>query len=346
MNLIVITRIVNRDDSRAGFMVGWLNALSIHVSKLFVASWQGGSDAGLASNIYLTSLKGGKVKKMFQCVGFLIKHLSSTGGVLVLQNPEYAMLAGPITKLFRRKLISWYAHGAVTLRRRIMELFSHTILTSSESGFRKPLRPSKVSIIGQGIDITRFTPRQNNKTIPLIHLLTVGRVTPTKDIESMIQALAILKHTSSRSWHLSIIGTPATSVDTTYLDNLKALVHKQGLDNAVTFVGGVPWHTLPRYYALADIFLNLSGTGSLDKAVLEAMASGCLVITSNEAFESILPPTLTVLKNNPRALAEKILHVCALPNEQKRIMKNNLRDFVEKNHSLAVFAERMVQSFQ
>jgi len=56
----------------------------------------------------------------------------------------------------------------------------------------------------------------------------------------------------------------------------------------------------------ADIFINLSDTGSIDKAVLEAMASGCLVLTSNEAFTNILKPQYLTQKD-PARLAEKII---------------------------------------
>ena len=42
------------------------------------------------------------------------------------------------------------------------------------------------------------------------------------------------------------------------------------------------------FYQSGDLFVNLSDTGSLDKAVLEAMACGLKILTSNEAFKSVL----------------------------------------------------------
>src|SRR3989338_3475375 len=340
MNLIVITRKVDKNDSRAGFMVGWLNAISERVSNLYVISWQEGSAGGLFKNVHLLSLSGSKLKKVLQCELFLLKYMRSVDGVLTLQNPEYAMLAAPFVKIFRKKLVSWYAHGAVTIRRRIMEIFANAILTSSERGFRSPLFFKKVRIIGQGIDVAHFTSNVKNGSLDEIRLLTVGRIAPTKDIESMIQALSELKSMSKDRWTLFIIGTPANSVDIIYLKNLKQLVNELGITDYVKFVGGVTWAELPKYYQNAHIFLNMSGTGSLDKAVLEAMASECFVLTSNDAFKNILPPECIAPSNNPKALAQIIFREWALPERRKREIIKELRDYVVRHHNVANFAER------
>src|SRR3989338_2848671 len=60
------------------------------------------------------------------------------------------------------------------------------------------------------------------------------------------------------------------------------------LGNPVYFCGPIPYPRIQDFYHSGDIFINLSETGSVDKAMLEAMSCGLLALTSNEAFRDIL----------------------------------------------------------
>jgi len=64
---------------------------------------------------------------------------------------------------------------------------------------------------------------------------------------------------------------------------------------------------MPKHYQHSDLVINLSHTGSIDKVVLEAMASGRLVLTCNEAFKNILDDKYLFRKRAPQKLAEKIV---------------------------------------
>ena len=93
---------------------------------------------------------------------------------------------------------------------------------------------------------------------------------------------------------------------------------------------------IAEFYAEGDIFVNLSDTGSIDKAILEAMASGLLVLTSNEAFKPILSGKY-LTENDPEQIAEKII---ALSKSEK---DENLREYVAKNHSLENLIKKIIK---
>ena len=76
-----------------------------------------------------------------------------------------------------------------------------------------------------------------------------------------------------------------TAVDKEYFLEIKALVDKYGLGSIVSFAGDVKPADMPAKYAASDISVNLTPTGGLDKVVLESMASGMPVLTSNAAFK-------------------------------------------------------------
>ena len=105
------------------------------------------------------------------------------------------------------------------------------------------------------------------------------------------------------------------------------------------FSAGVPHNDLPAIYQDSDLLVNLSQTGSIDKMVLEGMASGCLVLTCNEAFKPILPGKYLFEKKNPQDLAEKIVDLMAAPKD------GNLREIVQKYHNLDDLIEKICQRF-
>jgi glycosyltransferase involved in cell wall biosynthesis len=83
---------------------------------------------------------------------------------------------------------------------------------------------------------------------------------------------------------LRFVGAPATDSDQRYFETLKKLVSEEGLENQVIFVGNLPYTEVRKEYCAADASLNLTPTGGVDKAVLESMASGRIVFSSNQTF--------------------------------------------------------------
>jgi phosphatidylinositol alpha-1,6-mannosyltransferase len=108
-------------------------------------------------------------------------------------------------------------------------------------------------------------------------LLTVGRLTRRKGHDRVLDALARLRgHTPDLAWLVLSDGEIETE--------LKAQCTALGLDDVVRWVGPVPSAELPRYYAVADVFVHPNRTLADDDVegfgmvFLEASASGVPVI--------------------------------------------------------------------
>jgi glycosyltransferase involved in cell wall biosynthesis len=65
------------------------------------------------------------------------------------------------------------------------------------------------------------------------------------------------------------------------LQRTKQFVREAGLETAVTFTGAIPKSDVPRHLLQADIFLNTSNFDNTPVSVLEAMASGSPVVSTN-----------------------------------------------------------------
>ncbi|MFH1890154.1 MAG: glycosyltransferase [Candidatus Kuenenbacteria bacterium] len=364
MRLIFITRKVDKNDPRAGFVYYWLEKLAKKLDKLIVICQEKGDTAGLPKNIEIFSF--GKDKgygKLRQCVAFkllLLKHIRKTNGVFAHMMPIYSIVAGPFCKIFNKKLVQWYMHRSVDWRLKFANLFVSEFATASKMSFRLKTK-KKINILGHGIDISRFAPISQPKADqPLagnfhpaaagpnskFQILTVGRISPSKDIESMIKAVYELKEEGMDNIKLTIVGGIGLAKQQIYLDNLKNMVSKMNIENQVEFIGSVPHAKIPEFYQNSDLFLNLSDTGSLDKAVLAAMSAECLPITSNEAFENILQAYLMTAKDKPQELAKKIKWAINLSQEQRTEIVKPLRQEIANNHNLDKLVDKIIRLYE
>ncbi len=134
------------------------------------------------------------------------------------------------------------------------------------------INPGKITPILLAHDADNFRalnlPKSN-------YFLYIGRQDPYKNLQRLINAFAVMPN--YRNYQLWIAGTP----DARYTPIIKALVAKLGLTNYVQFLDYVAYSQLPIIInsAIALVFPSLwEGFGF---PVLEAMACGTPVITSN-----------------------------------------------------------------
>ena len=352
MTLLIITRKVDKKDSLAGFIYNWVKKIGENVDKLIVICQEEGDSSGLPKNIIINSL--GKEKSYPKLKQFLIfqsllsKNIKQVDGVFAHMMPIYSILAGPYCRLHSKKLIQWYTHRSVDWRLRLANLFVDEFITASRESFR--LRTHKhIHIFGHGIDVEQFSPGNQAKTFNhtrTFNIITVGRISPTKDYESIIKAIYELVNQQITNIKLIIIGDIGLKKQAGYLANLKQMVIKMQLTDYVEFLGAISNAKILIYLRQADLFTNLSGTGSLDKAVLEAMASGCLVLTSNMAFKSFLPEELIVQRGRPYLLVEKIKYLMHLRPSAFQKLTYNLRQTIIELHNIDNLARNIVNLYK
>ncbi|MEH2357381.1 glycosyltransferase family 4 protein [Nostoc sp.] len=131
---------------------------------------------------------------------------------------------------------------------------------------------SKITAIPLAHDRTHFLPLN----LPTSnYFLYIGRQDPYKNIQRLISAFAALPN--CKDYELWLVGP----IDPRYTPTLKVQVAELGVTNQVKFLDYVPYSELPKIInqAIALVFPSLwEGFGL---PVLEAMACGTPVITSN-----------------------------------------------------------------
>jgi len=343
MRLLIVTQVLDFSDPVLGFFGRWVEEFSKHCEKVIVIAGSVG-EYNLPANVEVHSFgkekvrgslvsrwKSGflKCKRVWKFWEFFSEHYARSDAVFFHMIPEFVLAASPFLISLRKPSALWYVHKSVTRKLKLAERLVDWVFSASELSFRLPSK--KVVYTGHAIDIDTFAPNSkfqisNSKTV---RLLTVGRISPVKDLETVLRACLILKNTFSRGWILSIVGGPAMPRDAEYLETLKKFIAENGLSDRVSFYGARPYTEIPEIYREHDIFISMSTTGSMDKAVLEAMSCGLTVITANEAFQGLLPPQYFLEKRSPEFLAERIK---ALADEPRPNL--SLRDAVINHHSL------------
>lgn len=335
MKLLILTQKVNSQDPILGFFHRWIEEFALHYESVVVICLEKG-DFNLPKNVRVLSLgketKKSRLKYLINFYKYIWLERKNYDQVFVHMNQIYVLLGFFVWKILGKKVGLWYTHKAVTLSLRLATYIVDFIFTASSESFL--IKSKKLNIVGHGIDILKLKPitdsssdnRQN------FSIITVGRISKVKNQHILIEAISYLKN-KGVVCELVIVGGPVTGNDFVYLNQLKELVHQLNLET-ISFLGPLPNHDIITCLYQSDLFINLSDTGSLDKAVLEAMASGTLVLSSNKAFESILQPFNLYLTDNKSVIvADKINDIKNNLNDYKKSLIP-LRNIVVDNHDL------------
>lgn len=134
---------------------------------------------------------------------------------------------------------------------------------------------AKISVLPIFFSIDSYlslgTQRTYGRT-PRVELLFVGRLEPEKNIPLLIRSMAYLKE-QGKAVHLSIVGDGGLRA------MLEAMVLERGLTEGVSFSG---WQEdLLPYYARADVFTFSSNHEGWGMVLVEAMAAGLPIVTTN-----------------------------------------------------------------
>ncbi len=341
MKLLIITQRVDTQDQLLGFFIDWIRKFSEKFEKVTVLCLEKG-EFSLPENVEVISLgkdrgypKIGQLSTFY----FLLSTLKYDA-VFVHMNPIWVILGGISWRFMNKKIFFWYTSGGVTTKLKLAEKIADVIFTASKESFRLPSK--KVIVTGHGIDAELFRP--NSKFDPpagwtgirnsKLRILSVGRISPVKNYETLVDAAKILKD-KGIDFQVTMVGEAPLDSDTRYLTSLKLKVKSLKLEDNFDFVGKVSHKNLPEYYQSHNIFIHLSKTGSLDKTILEAMACGMKVLSSSDSARFFLPSESLFNESNSSELADKIFVM------KDRLVDPILREFVIREHNLDALIEKI-----
>lgn len=200
-----------------------------------------------------------------------------------------------------------------------------------------------VLVIGNGVDIENFGTCSKEEARRHLNVVKkekvaifVGTLTSIKGIEYLIEAMGIIRR-RNHEVRLLIVG------DGVDRKKLEALVRKLNLERNVTFVGRIENAKIPEYLAASDVFVLPSLSEGFPNVILEAMAAGLPIVTTNiTGLPEIVKDGgngFLVEPGSSNQLAEKISLILSDKKLRQRISANNKRK--AEQYSWEVVAEKL-----
>jgi len=347
MKLLIVTQVVDIKDPILGFFHTWLAAFAQQCEQVTVICLREGRH-DLPDNVRVLSLGkergGGRMRYVARFYKLVWQERRNYDAVFVHMNPEYVVLAGVLWRLMRKSVGMWYAHGAISFKLRVATMLVHTVYSSTPAGFR--IDTPKTQYVGQGIDCCTF----RYSAVYVAHkLVTVGRYSRVKKLEFLVN---VLRNARSRGFSLTfdMYGAATTIDEMRYLEELKALISEFNMENVVSLNPPVSQQELPNILETYGIFISASQTGSLDKALLEAMATGRIVLSTNpgiqiidEALEETSFPMYVA--HDEELFATALLDVLQTDAESLVSDRKLLSTYVCESHSISQLASKIIEGY-
>jgi len=178
----------------------------------------------------------------------------------------------------------------------ILYFANKIIVTSNENKeyLKKLDYKEKIILIPNGVDPQIFKPDQSKQLLYLI--LTIGRLVHQKNHQLLLKVISFSK--LKNKIKLIIIGQGKLQ------QSLQSQAEKLNIN--LKIIPSLPHNQLIKWYQKASIFTLTSRIEGQSKALLEAMSSGCVCLTTPFAGNLIKDNQTGIIGKNAQVLAEKL----------------------------------------
>ena len=336
--LLIVTQAVDLDDPVLGFFHRWIEEFSKHSDTLSVICLKEGRHS-LPANVSVYSLGkergASRIKYIWNFYRYIWKLRNDYDAVFVHMNEEYVLLGGKLWRPMRKRVVLWRNHKKGSILTRLAGLFSHTVCYTSESAYVASFRNAVRMPIG--IDTDLFKPDTGADPLSILFL---GRLDPVKNADVFIKAINKLSD-DGVELTADVYGDP-TPGNEEYAHDVRKKAAIPALKDRVRLHAGITHAQTPGIYRAHTIYVNLTPSGSFDKTIGEAMASGCIPVVANEALRGIVPDYLIVEPASIESVAAGIARALSLKDNERATLRTSARNYAVKAHSLQLLAGKLL----
>ena len=337
MKLLIFTQKVDENDSVLGFFHRWIAEFAKHCASVIVICLEQG-EHHLPENVRVLSL--GKEKRhsraqyLFRFYRYIWQERKNYDAVFVHMNQEYVLLGGLVWKFLGKKITMWRNHANGSWATRIAVFLSDIVFCTSPQSFTAMFEKTKIMPVG--VDTNFFKPdlgihRKTNS------ILFLGRIAPVKNVDIFIEVLKALKDNGVKFY--ATIAGGFSDKDAEYEKMIRDKVVVYDLGGSVGFTGAVSQPEALKLYREHELYMNLTPSGSMDKTIFEAMATGMTPLVSNIGLKGFLDDRFVVKNMDINDIAEKVAQILGSRKA------NNFRDSIVQNHSLECLMTELNKEF-
>lgn len=217
----------------------------------------------------------------------------------------------------------------------------------------------QIEVIPPGVNTKHFqdsiSPAEARQTLGMdpesSMLLFVGRIEPLKAVDTILEALYVLREKSPgllRKLHFVIVGGDPGSKKDREMQRLQDMCIELGIEQLVSFAGAKEQSQLPIYYSAATAVIMPSDYESFGMVALEAMSSGTPVIASQVGGLQFLvrdqETGFHIPAREPISLAECMIALVTDPSKTAAMGLSASR--IAKEYTWSQIAARLLQVFE
>jgi glycosyltransferase involved in cell wall biosynthesis len=199
-----------------------------------------------------------------------------------------------------------------------------------------------------GIDVDKLPNTSHLYTGNTLRIAHIGRITPIKNLETLINAVFELKKKEPKI-QVVLFGDCITDSDKKYKNDLEKIIEEKCLKNNVSFAGNVLYKDIPARLSDCHITVNMSPSGGMDKAVLESILLGMPTFVANPAFTGVLGEYADLFfykYGDSVDLAQKIYNFIYTYSANNQHVLNDLNNKVRKDFSLENLIDKVIKEMK
>lgn len=173
-------------------------------------------------------------------------------------------------------------------------------------------------------------------------ILYVGSLSREKNIDYLLNAFkTYLKAPFAKKCKLLIVG------EGDQYSTLDTIIKDLDLDGYVELVGKINHEKIKSYYYVADAYVSASTTETQCLTIMEAMLSGCLVLSKiDETIIDIIEEERTGFTYiDEEQFASKLNTIFNLSEEEKKVIKERAFKKIEATYSLEKFYDNIMEVY-
>ena len=241
---------------------------------------------------------------------------------------------------------SFYNTGPWYRKKLIKYMFDHSdavfVLSSGWSEFVGSLTENRsIHIISNGASVVKFNPNRKKEESQDVLILFMGKLSVNKGIYDLIEAFQRLNKDFIDA-RLVLGGSGDTN-------KIKALIEKKGIGNRVDVLGWVSGKRKNDIYENADIFVLPSYFEGLPGSMLEAMAAGTAIVSTNVgAIPEIVKEGWNgylIESGDIEALYVRLLILCRNKNLRYKMGRESRR-IIEEKYDINKIVEELVTAYR
>jgi glycosyltransferase involved in cell wall biosynthesis len=180
----------------------------------------------------------------------------------------------------------------------------------------KTYSKKEIEVIPNGVDIEEFKPRQKpQKYQKTVNILSTSRLTARKGVGHLLQAFKELTR-KNRNIKLILVGEGGEEA------KFRQFTQENNLQEKVLFQGLVSHDKIAKEYNKADVFVLPSFNEGMSNSLLEALASGLAIVSTDTGGAKDLigkENGFIVEKGSPKSIKKALEDIIKNPEKLERM---------------------------